>query len=191
MTKRINHTATSGWLSLDAWSETYIGAHWLVTSTLPTHQYQADVHHGPLSQMVLLASHQLVEIMFFQCVKSIIDENPERFKEIEKSYDTASFCLALEKWPEILTGLQFDLTQEPLKSVERLRKRRNATTHKSSALTSIEMARSALFSAIEASKAITEHFIGESRFKYNPILNKYPLPREQWFSQIQFIDEVT
>jgi len=63
--------------------------------------------------------------------------------------------------------------------------------HKSSALTSLEMARSALFSAVEASKAIAEHFLGENAFKYESVLYKYPLQQEQWFSQVQLIDEAT
>jgi len=189
--KNIIHTTTSGWLSLDAWSETYIGAHWLITNELPTHHYQTEVHHGPLSQMVLLAAHQLVEIIFFQCVKSIIDNNQNQYIDIEKAYSKAGFGNALDKWPETLTGTPLDLTKEPLKSVSRLKDRRNATVHKDSALTSLEMARSALFSAVEASKAIAEHFLGEYGFKYEPVLHKYPLQQEQWFSQVQFIDEAT
>lgn len=189
MSKSISHRTNSGWTSLDAWSETYIGAHWLVTNELPIHQTQTEIHHGPLSQMVLLASHQLVEIMFFQCARYTIDRNPEKFKEIERSYNKANFSLALKKWPKTLTGLEFNLTQEPLKSAESLKDRRNQTVHKSSALTSLEMARSALFSAVEASKLIAEHFMGENGFKYDRILKKYPLPKEQWFSQIQLIDE--
>jgi len=102
--KHVTHTATSSWLSLDAWSETYIGAHWLVTSELPNHHYQTQAHHGPLSQMVLLAAHQLVEIIFFQCVKSVIDNSQKQFIEIEKTYSNASFGHALDKWPETITG---------------------------------------------------------------------------------------
>lgn len=191
MAKDVSHTTSSGWINLDAWSETYIGAHWLVKNELPAYQYQADVHHGPLSQMVLLASHQLVEIIFFQCVKFVIDSRPGQFVEIEKTYSKASFGHALEKWPETLTGAPLDLALEPLNSVRRLKDQRNATVHKSSALTSLEMARSALFSAVEASKSIAEHFMGESGFKYEPVLQKYPLQKEQWFSQVQLIDEAT
>ncbi|MBA4503296.1 hypothetical protein H1S06_13125 [Marinobacterium sp. 3-1745] len=191
MINSISHTKSSGWINLDAWSETYIGAYWLVRNELPAYQYQADVHHGPLSQMVLLASHQLVEIIFFQCVRSIFENNPGNFLKIEKSYSRASFGRALEEWPEILTGVPLDLTKEPLNSVCRLKNRRNATVHKNSALTSLEMARSALFSAVEASKLIAEHFMGDNGFKYESVLKKYPLQKEQWFGQVQFIDEVT
>jgi hypothetical protein len=141
--------------------------------------------------MVLIAAHQLIEIMFFQCVRVIIDGNPKRFPNIESKYQNTSFKKALEEWPEIITGTKFNLTQEPLKSADHLRVRRNATVHKSSALTSIEMARSALFSAVEASKAISEHFRGEAAFKYNSVLHKYPLKQEQWFSQVRLINEAT
>ncbi|QSL91721.1 hypothetical protein JWV26_18415 [Ectopseudomonas toyotomiensis] len=187
----IIHTTTTGWLNLDAWSETYIAAHWLVTNELPAHEYQSETHHGPLSQMVLIAAHQLIEIMFFQCVRVITDGNPKQFTKIENKYQNTSFKKALEEWPEIITGTKFDLTQEPLKSADHLRARRNATVHKRSALTSLEMARSALFSAVEASKAISEHLLGEAGFKYNSVLYKYPLKQEQWFSQVKLINEAT
>jgi hypothetical protein len=186
----IAHTTTSGWLSLDAWSETYIAAHWLLNE-LPAHNYQSAVHHGPLSQMVLIAAHQLVEIMFFQCVKNLTSESPEKFKEIERKYENTSFKKALECWPEIMTGTKLDLIQEPLKSADHLRARRNATVHKSSALTSIEMAKSALYSAVEASKYISNHFLGENQFKYNLVIYKHPLKQEQWFSEVTLVDEAT
>ncbi|MCY1450879.1 hypothetical protein D9M71_677160 [compost metagenome] len=121
----------------------------------------------------------------------MIKQSKTQFIEIERSLEKASFWHAFKTWPEILTGYPFDLTQEPLKSAHRLKDRRNATIHKSSALTSLEMARSALFSGVEASKTIAEHFGGELGFKYNSVVSKYPLQQEPWFSQIQLIEEAT
>ncbi|MBU0538387.1 MAG: hypothetical protein KKG00_00550 [Bacteroidetes bacterium] len=115
----------------------------------------------------------------------------QKIHKIERKYEGASFKKALEEWPEIITGAKFDLTQEPFKSADHLRARRNATVHKSSALASLEMARSALFSAVEASKTISDNFLGENGFKYNSVLYKYPLQQEQWFSQVQLVDEAT
>lgn len=196
MTLLVSHSVSIGWLNLDGWSTTYVGAHWLATSELPAKQYQTSPRHGPLSQLLLISSHHLVEVMFFQCVHLILNASPGRFSDIEKTFQDENenkkfitFGNVVKKWPQSLVSHPFDMSNEPFKSMECLKNRRNATIHKESALASLDMARSALFSAVQASRAISEHLLGAGSFdKYEAVLRKYPLPSEPWFSDVKFIE---
>lgn len=195
MTLVVSHSVSIGWLNLDHWSTTYVGAHWLATDELPEKQYQTLPRHGPLSQLVLLSSHHLVEVMFFKCVDSILNASPGNFADIEKEFrnendngNYVKFGSAIKKWPQKLVGQSFDESQEPFKSMMLLKDRRNATIHKESALVSLDMARSALFSAVQASRAISEHLLDVGSFSnYEAVLRKYPLPVQPWFSDVKFI----
>ena len=192
--QHVSHSVSIGWLNLDNWSETYVGAHWLVTDELPAKQYLSLPRHGPLSQLVLLSAHHLVEVMFFKCVNTLVDASPGDFTDIEKQLQKNGgkdimFGRVIYKWPELLKKLPFDTSNEPFKSMKRLHERRNATIHKESALASFDMARSALFSAVQVSRAISEHLLGAGSFnRYEAVLRKYPLPIEPWFSDVKFIE---
>lgn len=186
MNTSIRKSASSGWLNLDIWSEPYIGAYWIVKNELPKNQYECSTHHGPLSQMVLITSHHLNEVIFFQCVHEIINKSPNKYPSIMENIERAKFRKSLEKWPSILVGKPFNLEEEPYSSVIRLAERRNETIHKESALTSLEMARSALYSACVSSEAIAKHLLGEQGFKYSKILQKYKLEPVEMFSKVVF-----
>lgn len=189
MTLLVSSGFSIGWLNLDDWSTTYVGAHWLSTDELPAKQYQTSPRHGPLSQLLLISAHHLVEVMFFRCVSSILNASPGVFAGVEKKYEKKVFTDAVKEWPVALVGHPFDISQEPFNSMMRLKDRRNATIHKESALASLDMARSALFSAVQASRAISEHLLGVGSFdKYEAVLQKYPLPSEPWFSDVKFIE---
>ncbi len=88
----------------------------------------------------------------------------------------------LSLWLSKMTGKSVDLSAQPFRSSEALRKRRNETVHKSSALATVPMARAALFSAVETSQAIYLH-TGE-RFPYSSVLTEHPLFDEEWFSDV-------
>lgn len=182
----LSRSISTGWLNLDAWSEGYVGAHWLVESELPQRQWETLPRHGPLSQMVLLASHHLVEVMLFRCIWTLLDANRGKFVKQELRYHRAMFHEAFYEWPTELLGHGFDLSVEPFKSAARLHTRRNATVHKESALTTLPMARSALFTAVETSRAIATEFLGVGGFKYEAVLQKYPMAQADWFSVAQF-----
>lgn len=94
----ITSTTRAGWLNLDAWSETYVGAHWLVTNKLPHEQYQAEPVDGPLSQMVLIASHQLVEIMLFRCIRRNLETAGKWSDVVEQMWTRIGFAEAFNKW---------------------------------------------------------------------------------------------
>ena len=174
--------------SLDWWSNPYVGAHWLATHELPEKQWQSEVHHGPLSQLLLLASHQLVELMLFRCISEVITANPGKFERQEKNLRRARFEEAFKTLPSELGFPPFDLDVQPFSSIKRLQERRNATIHKESALVTIEMGRSALYTAVEASRSIAVHFRGPDGFPYEGILKKYPLSAQPWLTEVAFIE---
>jgi hypothetical protein len=179
-------------LSLDDWSNFYVGAHWLATKELPDAQWKTEPHHGPLTQLLLIASHHLVEVMLYRCIREVLDANPGKFKEIETLLKRREgFTKAFTDWPAVLTSTPFDLTLEPYKSLKSLQLRRNDTVHKRSALASLEMGRSALFSAVEGARSIAIHFRGAEGFLYDEVLQKYPLPKQKWFSEVAFIERPT
>ncbi|SEP56318.1 hypothetical protein SAMN05421693_10110 [Ectothiorhodospira magna] len=177
-----------GWLNLDAWSEMYVGLHWMVTHELPERHYETAPRHGPLSKLVLLGSHHLIEVMLFKCIRRILDNSAGAHPDLDHRYDRVQFLDAFSKWPERLVGSPFDDESEPFKSVLTLSRRRNATIHKESALTTLDMARAALYTAVYASEAIERHLLGSKNFKYERVLKKYPLPSGQWFSEVKLID---
>ena len=181
-----------GWLSLDAWSEAYVGARWLAQDELPAKQWETQPQHGSLSQLVLIASHRLVEIMLFRCIGEILEASPGKFPVLERRLSRVSFEEAFGEWPAKLGFPSFDTTAQPFSSIKRLQDRRNSTIHKESALATLEMARSALFSAVEGSKAIATHLGGaKSGFKYERVLEKYPLPTQPWLTDVKFLERRT
>jgi hypothetical protein len=165
-----------------------VGAHWLSTKELPDQQWQAKPYHGALAQLLLISSHHLVEMMLFHCIKEIFNKNHGIFLKHEKQLSQARFNDAFIKWPKELGFNSFDINVQPYASIKRLQERRNSTIHKDSALTSLKMAKSALWSAVEGSREIAVHFRGAGGFPYENVLKKYPLPVQPWLTDIEFID---
>ena len=180
-----------GWLNLDWWTSPYVGAHWLATEELPDQQWQAKPHHGALSQLLLISSHHLVELMLFRCIREVLDSAPGKFASLEERLPRATFEQAFNKWPQQLGYAPFDVSIQPYAAIKRLQERRNATIHKDSALATLSMAKSALFTAVEGSRAIALHFRGANGFPYQPVLQKYPLPEQPWFTEVKFLDRPT
>lgn len=186
MMQRVTASVSIGWLYLDTWSETYVGGRWLSEVELPKNQWETQAHHDPLAQLLLIASHSLVEIALFDSIQKILKATPGKFSKHERQFAKARFGDVFADWPKELGHSAFDLSIEPFCSVDRLRERRNQTIHFGSALTTLEMARSALFSAVDGSKAITEHLLGPDAFKYDAVLKKYPLGPQPMFSGVRF-----
>lgn len=159
------------WSNLDEWSETYIGARWIVDNKLPENQYKTEPVDGPLSQMVLIASHQLVEVMLFKCLRNYLESRGEYSEVMAEVLRKLGFNEAFNKWPKLLTGDSFP-KEQPFTAARILAVRRNATVHSESALTTLEMARSALYTGVMASRAIESHF-GDVKFAYETIVSRY------------------
>lgn len=184
----LTSSCSFGYLSLDSWSETYLAARWLVEDELPEQQWRAEPRHGPLSQLVLIAAHRLVEMQLFGAVRKLLDASPGMHPDIEGKFVKGTFDEAFKRWPARLTGQSFDISVEPFKSAAALQQRRNATVHKEAALCSLPMARAALFSSVEASRAIAAHLLGPAGFAYEAVLAKYPLPQHPWFADVPLVD---
>lgn len=175
-----------GWLSLDAWSETYIGGRWIIENKLPDHVGRRQPVDGPLSQMVLIASHQLVELSIFSSIRSELERQGQWNPTVADFLHRMGFNEAFEKWPKQLINQRFP-KEQPFTAARELAKRRNATVHKEAALATPEMARSALFTGVEASRAVRAHF-GITPFPYESVLQKYPIETAPWFSGAMYPD---
>lgn len=173
-----------GWANLDEWSETYIGARWIVDNKLPDNQYKTEPVDGPLSQMVLIASHQLVEVMLFKSIRSQLESRGDWSEIMAKVVKKLAFNEAFNKWPKILTGISFPKS-EPITAARILASRRNATVHSESAITTLEMARSALYTGEMASRAIEAHF-GNNIFSYENIVSRYNGLEQKYLSESMF-----
>lgn len=95
--------------------------------------------------------------------------------------DTQYYAM-LTEWVAALTEAPIELSSEPFKSTEVLRKRRNATIHKSSAVASVGMAQSAIYTAVQGCIALYQHF--GAAFPYHDVLREYPLKDAPLFSEI-------
>lgn len=187
--KSLQASTKIGWLNLDAWSETYIGANWILDNKLPRKPYQAEPVDAPLSQMVLIASHQLTEIMLFRCIRRKLEHTGKLNSIFGHVLRRLSFNEAFEKWPKLLTNEPFPSKTQPFTAARLLAQRRNATVHSESALTTLQMARSALFTGVEASRAIQHHF-EPGQFAYENVLAKYPVEEQSWFSESMYPENI-
>jgi hypothetical protein len=174
-------TYTIAWLSHDSWSEAYVGTRRLVYEILPQSIAEQRAEDGALCQLALVGANHLMEVALANLLRPFIGKS-EAFTQ--NKFDDASYRLGLTHWTTVLTGAPLSLDAEPFASTERLRIRRHATVHKSSALATVPMARSALCSAVQGAKALHTHFgVG---FPYDAFLSKYPAPEETLFSQAPF-----
>ncbi len=177
----VHTTFTVSWFNHDSWSTAYMGTRRLVYEVLPQSIAEQSAEDDALCQLALVGANHLMEVALSKLLQPFVGRN-ETFTQ--RKFNEASYWLGIMHWVKELSNMPLSLDAEPFVSTERLRIRRNATVHKSSALATIPMARSALFSATEGSKALYSHFGVE--FPYQPILSEYPLPNEAPFSQVPF-----
>jgi hypothetical protein len=177
----VHASFTISWLTHDSWSEAYVGTRRLVYDILPPSIAQQTAEDAALCQLSLIGANHLMEVALARLLKPFASTHPTF---TTRKYKEASYWLALSHWVPALSGMPLLLDAEPFSSTERLRVRRNATAHKSSALATVPMARSALFSAVEGSKALYAHFGVE--FPYELFFSKFPCPSEQPFSTVPF-----
>lgn len=165
----------------DSWSEAYVGTRRLTYDILPPPTERQKAEDGALCQLALVGANHLMEVGLATLLRPRIGVNPSFTKT---KYEEASYWCALSRWVPVVSGKSLALDVEPFLSTERLRTRRNATTHKSSALATVAMARSALFSAVEGTRALHAHF--GVAFPYERFFAKHPLPVEPPFSTVPY-----
>ena len=177
---------SASWLRHNSWSQTYVGLRKLINDVLPAGTSKIEAEDSALCQLAVISSNQLMEIALFDLLKKYVNSTCG-FNLAEKQYESSSYYFAITELSEKAVGTAIDLSVEPFISTERLRKRRNATVHKSSALADIAMAQSALYTAVQGVKALCIHF-NEPR-KYDVFLKAYPLENGAYFSQIVFPED--
>jgi hypothetical protein len=177
----VHASFTVSWFSHDSWSETYLGTRRLIYEVLPELTASQKAEDSALCQLALIGSNHLMEVSLGKILKSFIDKEPNF---TQRHFEDTSYWQALSRWVTTLSGKPIELESEPFISTERLRHRRNATIHKSSALATVAMARSAFFSAIEGSKALHSHF--GTPFPYESLLKQYSHSKEEPFSTVAF-----
>ena len=183
----LRHVVSMPWRSHDSWSETFIGIHRLVYEILPQQGRPQDVRDAALCQLAIVGANHLLEVSLFKLIRPSIGVDLGNLNISEAKFKKAGYYTAISEWVGAITGNDIDLTSEPFLSTERLRERRNATAHKSSAIATTEMARSGLIAAVNGTRAIHSHF--GSDFPYEKYLLENPLANEPLFSQIKFPGE--
>lgn len=182
--KRVTAEFTFSWLTHDSWSEAYVGTRGLIYQVLPASDGAATAEDGALCQLGLVGANHLMEIAIYSLLRPHAKATGKVAALTEALLEDASYYHMLTRWLPAVSNKTLDLSAEPFLSTERLRRRRNDTVHKSSTLATIQMARSALFSAVQGTKALYACF--DTIFPYEPFLSKFPPPDETWFSSVRF-----
>lgn len=181
MTLRPLHvTFRSPWTSHDAWSESYLGVSRLVYETLPTCIADTVAEDSALCQLALVGSNHLVELALVRILTAFADAGTAGLTP--RCLARASQCQMLTEWLPKVTEKSLDLHAPPIASMRALQKRRNAATHRESALATVPMARSALFSAVEGCRHLFVH--ANAPFPWEDSLATRPVRNEVWFSTL-------
>ena len=180
----ISASFTFSWLSHDSWSESYVGTRRLTYDILPAPTAHTNAEESALCQLALIGANHLMEVALYKALLPHAKANSTNSRLTEALLDDASYYHMLTKWLPAASGKSVDLNSEPFVSTERLRRRRNDTIHKTSALATVEMARSALFSSVAGTREVFA--IADQPFPYEPVLKKFSLPSEDLFSSVSF-----
>lgn len=168
----------------DTWTELYLGVRRLIYEIIPPTSQKLTAEERAMCQLALIGANQLMEITLYKILAPYAKESERLARLTSALLDEASYHQMMTKWLPAISGNSLNLGEEPFKSTEKLRKRRNDTIHKTPANTTTEMVRSAIFSSVEGSKALY-HFSGNP-FPYCDWLERYPQQIEQPFSSIVF-----
>ena len=125
-----------------------------------------------------------MEVALYKLLLPYAKTNAPLSRLTETLLEDASYYHMLAKWLPAACGKPMDLSAEPFASTERLRRRRNDTVHKTSALATVEMARSALFSSVAGTRELFA--FANQPFPYEAVLDKFPALAETQFSSVTF-----
>lgn len=168
------------WTAHDAWSEAYIGVRRLVYEVLPARIADQEAEDSALCQLALVGSSHLVELALDGLLKSFAEAGTGGLTPI--SLRKASQERMLTHWLPTVSGRPLNEQAPPIASIQALRQRRNATVHRESALATVVLARSALFSAIEGCRYVFAH--ADRPFPWEDSVREYSLPKEAWFADL-------
>jgi hypothetical protein len=149
---------TGSWSVHDSWSEAFVGIRRLVYELLPQPSVRQSAEDGALCQLALIGSNHLMEVALYKLLQPFTLASSGGIASLTAALlDEASYHHMLSRWLPAACGKHVDLQAQPYKSTEALRRRRNAVVHKSSAPTTVPMARAALFSSIQGCRAVFAH----------------------------------
>ena len=188
--KPVDKSFTFKYIIHDSWTETLAGAHYLLSDFEESNKVCDKAH---LCRLVLISANHLIEKLFFDLAEEALKNQNNTPAEIYNNFEKTTLFTAMRKWPQLLVHgsapLSFDV--EPLLSADELRKQRNRSIHKESEMVTFEMAKKALYSAVETCRVIWKHFHKNKAFKYECILEKYPVMDEGHYSTATNINNVT
>jgi hypothetical protein len=185
--QQITATLRTPWLAHDAWSEAFVGSRNIAYRVLPETDNHGDGDQGGLCKLVLVGANQLMEIALHTILKPHANSIQQIGVFVNQVLEDASYYQMLHEWLPHAIGTHVQFQEEPFRSTEKLRKRRNDTIHKAPAVANIQMARSALYSAVEGTKVLFQ--LSNMPFPYGAFLSKHPVPNEIWFSQVRYPGE--
>ena len=186
----------------DGWTETLAGLSLLVKQ-IEQFEKSGDTFNAVyLLRLVIVSSCYLAEQVFNKSVTAYIDaalkdyieqsngQRETRLLENWRSKNTlrkVGISRAMKEWPEILTGAKFNLGEGALQSLAALTRKRNDIVHKLNDLTQYsqpaQVAKSAIFTAVEACKEIEKHFFPGQDFSYSEWLQEYPVENTGFFKK--------
>lgn len=174
----ISSTLTLSWDIHDNWTEILAGTYFILNG--PLEETTKKIPALILTRTVIITSHQLVEVMFFNTVRKYIDEQKSQLStdaiaEIEDGFkENIGIKKAMKNWPLLLVGRSFDRSREPFCSQERLRSLRNESIHWPSGNSVRDLAHSAYYTGVIASEHIYSHFFLWEESEYSKFVIKYP-----------------
>jgi hypothetical protein len=175
--KEVTTTLSLSWEIHDNWTEILAGTYYLLNGPLRAESKKLPVII--LARAVIIMSHQLVEMMFFNVARKYIDDHQtkmdkDKVTEIENGLrENIGIKEAMKSWPQMLVGKPFDMSREPFSSQERLRLLRNKTIHWPASHSVEELAHSAYYTGVIASEHVYSHFFKWQGSEYENFTKRY------------------
>ncbi|MCU7836905.1 MAG: hypothetical protein KZQ83_16840 [gamma proteobacterium symbiont of Taylorina sp.] len=186
----------------DGWTETLEGLRFLVKQIEELEKGNNNINCIYLLRIVFISSSYLVEQVFTQsienyCTQILSNESNETSNKLtarlmtdwkeNNSIRKVGISRAIKEWPEILTGKKLDLSCGSLQAMRIITKKRNDIIHKLNDFTNYsqpyEIAKSVLYTSVEACKEIEKHFFPESEFSYQEWVDTYPIEQAEHIRQ--------
>ncbi len=184
----------------DGWSETLAGLKYII-SKIEELENEGDTFNSVIMlRLVFISCSYLAEQVFNKSVQKFAEDKLNSFGNSEEEQeDKTKFIIikdglslnkvgiskAMKEWPTKLTGKKLNLGSGPIQALKEITNKRNDLIHK---LNDIELypnpsktAKQVLFTAVEACKAIENHFFPDSDFTYIEWLKEYPVEHLEFF----------
>lgn len=183
----------------DGWTETLCGLNFLVKE-IENLEQSGDSNTIYLTRLCIISSSYLAEQVFNSAVTKYIETalnnlgnseaevSKKQFYEDWRENNTLrkiGISRAIREWPQELTGKKLFLGSGVMQALKVLTDKRNDIVHKLDDLTQYiqpsDIAKSAIFTAVEACKIIEDHFFPGQNFTYDKWLKTYPVENAPLF----------